>query len=410
VGAAVLAVGAVVSLAGAPVAREAEDALQTIERLLAPPPVRGVTASEIVLGMASPFTGANRELGRAMKVGVETAFAEVNAAGGIHGRRLRLVALDDGYEPTRTGPVMRQLVDVEKVFAVVGSVGTPTAAVAIPICTANRVVFLGALTGSELLRKSPPDRWVFNFRPSYAEETAAALRHLVDVRRIPPGRIAVFRQDDGFGESGWAGVVAELARRGVDPERIVRVGYKRNTADVGEAIAILKQRAGDVDAVVMVATYKAAATFIRKLRDSGLRLLTTNVSPVDASSLAEELSMYGPRYTDGVVVTQVVPLPTSRTPGVLRFQEAMARFAPGERAGFLTLEAWIVGHVLAEGLRRAGRDLGADALVEGLEGIRDLDLGIGTRIAFSPQEHQGSHRVWGTTLQPDGTWKQINLE
>lgn len=388
----------------------AKRADQAFEKILAPAPPRGVTATEVVFGMASPFSGANRELGRAMKAGIEAAFAELNAGGGVHGRKLRLVTVDDGYEPSRTGPAMKQLVEQERVFAVVGNVGTPTAAVSVPYCMDRKVVFIGALSGSEILRKNPPDRVVFNFRPSYAEETAAAIRYLVDLRRIPPARIAVFAQEDGFGESGWQGVTDELSRRGVDRSRLLRVGYKRNTADVAEAIAVLKQRAGDLDAIVMVATYKAAATFIRKLRDAGLPLFTTNVSPVDSNALAEELVTSGARHAAGVVVTQVVPPPSSRVPGAIRFQEALAKLDPRERPGFLSFEGWIVGHIVGEALRRAGGDLDSDRLVTALEGIRDLDLGIGARISFGPQEHQGSHKVWGTMLQPDGSWKQIALQ
>jgi branched-chain amino acid transport system substrate-binding protein len=406
VGLAALAIAAVVFLL---LSKPAQRADVAIEQILSPPPVRGVSPTEITFGMASPFSGANRELGRGMKAGIEAAFGEVNAAGGLHGRRLRLVAMDDGYEPSRTGPVMKQLVERERIFAVVGNVGTPTAAVSVPYCLAQKVPFIGALSGSEILRKSPPDRYVFNFRPSYPEETAAAVRWLVDVRRIPPARIAVFAQEDAFGESGWLGATGELKKRGVDPARILRVGYRRNTADVTDAVAKVKERAAALDAVVMVATYKPAAAFIRKLRDAGLGLVTTNVSPVDANALAEELVGSGPRYTAGVVVTQVVPLPTSRAPAAVRFQEAMARYGAGEPPGFLTLEGWILGHVLAEGLRRAGSDLDPERLVAALEEIRGLDLGIGTPISFGPQEHQGSHKVWGTMLQPDGSWKQIDL-
>lgn len=190
----------------------------------------------------------------------------------------------------------------------------------------------------------------------------------------------------------------------------MRVGYRRNTADVDGAVKAIARRAADLDAVVMIATYKAAATFIRMLRDRGLGLLTTNVSPVDSNALAEELIAAGPRYAEGVVVTQVVPLPGSGAPGVVRFREALARYAPGERPGFLTLEGWIVGHVFAEGLRRAGPDPDPEKVVEALEGIRDLDLGIGTLVSFAPGEHQGSHKVWGTILQRDGSWRQIDLQ
>lgn len=402
---AALAIAIVVSLL---LSRPAQKVERAVGQLLSPPLVRGVTETDVVLGMASPFTGANRELGRAIKAGVEAAFAEVNDRGGVHGRKLRLVAIDDGYEPTRTGPAMKQLVEGERVFAVVGNVGTPTAAVAIPYCMERKVVFFGALSGGDLLRKSPPDRYVFNYRPSYAEETAAAVRYLVDVKRIPPHRIAVFAQEDEFGESGWRGVAEALGERGLEKARIVRVGYRRSTADVGAAVDTIRARAGELDAVVTVATYKPAATFVRRLREAGLRLLVTHVSAVDSNALAEELVAAGRKYVEGVFVTQIVPLPTSRGAAVTRFQEAMAE--RGERPGFLALEGWIVANVLVEGLRRAGRDLDPERLVDALEGIRDLDLGIGTKISFGPQDHQGSRKVWGTVLQPDGTWRQVDLE
>ncbi len=318
--------------------------------------------------------------------------------------------MDDGYEPSRTGPAMRQLVEQDGVFAVVGNVGTPTAAVSVPYCLERKVIFFGAFSGGDLLRKEPPDRYVFNYRPSYAEETSAAVRWLAGVRRIAPARIAVFSQDDEFGESGWRGAAAQLRSLGADPARTLRVRYRRNTADVADAIATLRAHARDVDAVVMVATYRAAAAFLRRARDAGLEFASTNVSAVDANALAEDLVASGARYARDVMVTQIVPLPTSRSPAVLRFQQALEARGAGERAGFVALEGSIVGNLLAEGLRRAGRDLDAEKLVAALESIHDLDLGIGARLAFSPAEHQASHKVWGTALQPDGSYRQIDLE
>jgi ABC-type branched-subunit amino acid transport system substrate-binding protein len=298
-GATILAIAAAVAVTlSAPVKKI--DRL--VDAALAPPAaVRGVSDAEIVLGMASPFSGANRELGRGMRAGVEAALAEVNAAGGVHGRRLRLVAVDDGYEPSRTLPAMKRLVEEERVFAVVGNVGTPTAAVSIPYCTQRKVVFFGALSGGDLLRRSPPDRYVFNFRPSYAQETAAAVRWRAGARRIAPGRIAVFAQEDEFGASGWRGAAEELRARGVDPAGVLRVSYRRNTAEVTEAVARIRARALAVDAVVMVATYQAAAAFVRQLRAAGLRQVTTNVSAVDSDSLAGELAGAGPTVASPLV-------------------------------------------------------------------------------------------------------------
>jgi branched-chain amino acid transport system substrate-binding protein len=370
--------------------------------------MRGITASEIRFGMAAPFTGPNRELGRAMRAGIEAAFAAANEAGGVHGRRLRLLPADDGYEPARTSEVMKQLVERDEVFAVVGNVGTPTAAVSIPYCLERKVIFFGALSGGDLLRRRPPDRYVFNVRPSYAEETAAAVRWLVKVRRIAPARIAVFAQEDAFGESGYLGAARELTRLGAEPKKILRVGYRRNTADVAAAIERLRARP-DLAAVVMVATYKGAAAFVRESRDAGLRLVYTNVSAVDPDALAGELLSAEPHSARDVVVTQIVPLPTSEAPAVRRYRAELARHTEG-KPGFLSLEGWVVGNVLVEGLRRAGPEVDTERLVAALEGIRDLDLGIGARLSFGPTEHQASHQIWGTALQPDGSYRAIDLQ
>jgi branched-chain amino acid transport system substrate-binding protein len=407
-GAIAVAVGLAAFLRGGPpVAGEDRAERVPVAAAVAPAGVRGVSDEEIRFGMASPFTGVNRELGRAMRTGIETAFAAANAGGGVHGRKLRLIARDDGYEPSRTLPVLRQLVEEEQVFAVVGNVGTPTAAVAIPYCTEHKVLFFGAFTGGDVLRKEPPDRYVFNFRPSYAEETSAAVRWLVEGRGIDPRRIAFFSQDDEFGASGWRGASAQFARHGIGADHVLRAAYRRNTVDVADAVATLRERAGEVDAVVMVATSRAAATFIRRTREAGLELVYTNVSAVDANSLAEKLVPAGPRHTRDVVVTQVVPLPNAATAAVTRFRKALAAHGPGERPGFVSFEGWIVGNLLVEGLRRAGPELDSERLVEALHGIRDLDLGIGARLGFTPSEHQASRTVWITMLQPDGSYRQI---
>lgn len=377
----------------------------------APPgPPKGITGTEIVFGMASPFSGANKELGRGMKAGVELAFAAANASGGIHGRKLTLVALNDEYEPARTAAVMKELVETRNVFAIVGNVGSPTAAVSVPYVNDRKVLFIGALSGAPVLRRDPPDRYVFNYQPSYAEETAAAVRYLVNVRRYRPSQIAVFSQQDDFGEACWEGALSQLRRFGRDPEQVLKTGYKRNTADVDEAVARIQADTGELRAVVMGATYRAAARFIVKVRDAGLELTFTNVSPVDSDQLAEELLGAGKGYARDVVVTQIVPPPDSNASAVIKYRQALEKHALGETPGWLSLQAYVVGNILIEGLRRAGRDVNTESLVDALESIRGLDMGIGVPITFGPSEHQGSHKVWGTMLQPDGSYKQIDLE
>jgi branched-chain amino acid transport system substrate-binding protein len=373
------------------------------------PRVRGVTDDEIKLGMVASFSGSNKERGRAMKIGWESALAVANEAGGVHGRKLRLLTMDDGYDPARTLPAMKQLVESDGVFAIVGNVGTATAGVAAPYCTEQKVPFFGPLTGADFLRKTPPDHWVFNVRASLAEEAGAAVRWLTEVKRIAPERIAVVAQEDDFGESGWRGAARELERLGVPSAKIVKAGYRRNTADVRAAIEVVRQKAGKLDAVILVATYKPAATFIRKAHDVRLEQQFVVVS-ADSNGLAQELVESGGRYADRVTVTQVVPVPTSKATAAIKYRDALAKHTPGEPPGSTTLEGWLGAQLFLEGLQRAGRDLDGEKLVRTFEGMSGLDLGIGAVLGFSTEEHQACKKVWAWQLQHDGTFTQIDLE
>jgi branched-chain amino acid transport system substrate-binding protein len=371
---------------------------------------RGVTEAEIRFGMSAPFSGSAKELGRQMKLGVETAFNVINDAGGVHGRQVKLVAVDDGYEPTRTAETMKQLYEKDQVFGIIGNVGTPTAAVALPFALKQRMMFFGAFTGANLLRRDPPDRYVFNFRASYAEETDAVVRYLVNVRRLRPEQIVVFAQQDSFGDAGFEGVAKAVRalRSGRDTE-VLRLNYKRNTIDVDEAVGQLRKLRTPPRAVVMVATYRAAAKFIEKTRDINPPLIYTNVSFVGSTALAEELMLLGPKYANGVIVTQVVPAVDSYSNVVLEYKTALSNYFSGEAPDYVSLEGYITANVMIEGLKRTGPMLDTERLVEGLESLRDLDLGLGTLVNFGRTEHQGIHKVWGTQLDAQGRYQPIEL-
>ena len=366
----------------------------------------GVTDSEVTFGMAAPLTGASRELGRQMKLGLETAFAAANAEGGVHGRRVRLLVLDDGFEPARTARVMRELAEEHGVFGFAGNVGSPS--VAVPYALGRQMLFFGPFSGSPL--KEPPEHTVFTYRASHREEAAAIVRYLLQVRRIRPDQIAVLAEDDAYGEAGYQGVVAALRRSARDLPPVPRVTYQRNTADVSSAVARVVERGDRTRAVILVATYRAAARFIEQVKNQRPSMLFATVSLVGSTALADELMQLGPRFAAGVIVTQVVPLPTSRSSAVLRYQDALAAYAPGEKPDFVSLEGYVVGNLLLEGLRRSGRTVSTENMVRALETIRGLDLGLGTTVGFGPADHQGSHRVWGTVLDASGTYQPIDLE
>jgi ABC-type branched-subunit amino acid transport system substrate-binding protein len=372
---------------------------------------RGVTDTEIRFGISAPFSGPAKELGRQMKLGIETAFNMVNDAGGIHGRQVKLVATDDGYEPTRTAETMKQLYEKDQVFGIVGNVGTPTAVVALPYALRQRMLFFGAFTGAGLLRRDPPDRYVFNYRASYVEETDAVVRYLVNMRRLRPEQIVVFAQQDSYGDAGFEGVAKAMRalRSGRDGD-VVRLNYKRNTIDVDDAVTQLRKLRPAPRAVVMVGTYRAVAKFIEKTRDINPPLIYTNVSFVGSTALAEELMLLGPKYANGVIVTQVVPAVDSYSNIVLEYKSALSTYFPGEAPDYVSLEGYVTANVLIEGLKRTGPQLDTERLVDGLESLRDLDLGLGTMVNFGRTEHQGIHKVWGTQLDANGRYQPIELQ
>jgi branched-chain amino acid transport system substrate-binding protein len=271
-------------------------------------------------------------------------------------------------------------------------------------------LFFGAFTGSNILRNDPPDRYVFNYRASYAEETDAVVHYLIKLRRLQPRQIAVFAQQDSYGDAGFAGVAKAFRALGINDSAILRLNYKRNTVEVDDAVNQLKSLKIPVKAVVMVATYRAAAKFIEKTRDLYPGMLYTNVSFVGSTALAEELTLLGSRYASGVIVTQVVPAVGGYSSAVLEYKNALAKYFPGESTDYVSLEGYVAANVLIQALKRTGPQLDTEKLIDNLEAMRNIDLGLGTSLNFGRSEHQASHKIWGTAIDENGKYQPIELE
>jgi len=385
---------------------------------------RGVTDDSITLGMSAAFSGGSRELGSRMKLGLETAFTLINEAGGVGGRMIKLLALDDGYDGKRALANVQELINDRNVFAIIGNVGTPTSKEALPYVLSKKVLFFGAFTGSGLLRKDPPDRYVFNYRASYEEETAKMINYLIDVKKINDHGIVVFAQNDSYGDAGFEGASKTLRKKGRSDD-LLRVGYERNTLEVDDAANKVADyhnatvRLGNSDvyrpkhpvkAIIMVGTYKACAKFIQKIRERKIDAMFLNVSFVGSDSLAEELKERGQGYGAGVIVTQVVPHFDSGATGIIRYREALKKYHPDQQPDFISLEGFVVGQLFAEGLRRVGHDIDTELLVDSLEQMRDFDPGIGGNLSFGMSQHQASHKVWGTVLDSQGVFKSLDMD
>ncbi|HLS87920.1 MAG TPA: ABC transporter substrate-binding protein [Burkholderiales bacterium] len=349
----------------------------------------GVTGDRILLGQSVALSGPAAQLGIQMRAGLKAYFDFVNAQGGVHGRKLELLTLDDGYEPSRTVPNTRRLIEKERVFALIGYVGTPTSAAALPIFTEAKVPFIGPFTGAELLRE-PFNRYVFNVRASYYDETDRIVEHIV---ALGGRNIAVFYQNDAYGQAGLKGVEIALAKRGLKPGALGTV--ERNAVKVEDAVKGIG--ASSPDAVVMIGAYAACAEFIRQMRRAGSAATFYNVSFVGSKALADALGKDGV----GVAISQVVPFPWGGAVPVVREYQALSAKAGNTDYNFSAMEGFLVAKVFVEGLRRAGRNLTREGLVDAMEKMNDVDLG-GFYISYSPKSRAGSRFVDMTIIARDG--------
>lgn len=302
-----------------------------------------VRSEEIKIGMSTVLSGPNQALGLGVKLGVETYFHQINLTGGVNGRHLKLIVYDDGYEPQQTSVNMQKLIFEDKVLAIIGNVGTPTAIVAVPIANENQILLLGAVTGAGGLRQSPPDRYIINYRASYAEETAAIVNGLM-AAGIKPSEIAFFTQNDGYGDAGYQGAIKALKQTGYEEaENLAHGRYTRNTEYIENALVTIVY--ANPKAIIMVGAYQASAKFIKLAKQFLPETIYANVSFVGSIPLAQELGALG----EGVIVTQVVPHFNADLPGVVEFRQALAQYSSTTAPDFVTLEGYLLAKILVAG-------------------------------------------------------------
>jgi len=361
-----------------------------------------------VLGMSTVLTGPAAHLGINMRNGVLAALKENNLQGGIQGRSLCLIVLDDGNEPEMTVRNMHRLIEQENTLAVIGNVGTPTAIAAVPIANRSHVPFFGAFTGAGILRRIPPDKYVVNYRASYAEETAAMVQALITHGRLKLNEIAFFTQRDAYGDSGFVGGIAALKKNGLKDETQITHGrYERNSLAVENGLADLLLADPEPKAVIMVGTYAPSAKFIRLARNYGLNSLFLNVSFVGAAPLAQALG----DKEDGVIVTQVVPHLESSLPIVQDFHNAFHRFDPSIAPTFGSLEGYISTRIFLQAIKSVKGEITRESIIDALENLGQFDLGFASPLKITKKEHQASHQVWPTIIRKGEVqpfdWKQL---
>ena len=350
----------------------------------------GVTDNEILIGSCSALEGPSHFLGTETVAGAKAYFALANDAGGVDGRKLKLISYDDSYDPTKTEACFNRLME-QKVFALGFFVGTPTAVKYIPMAESNKIPLVGLFTGAQTLYV-PLRHWVVNVRASYFDET----REQIDGLWATLGykKVGVIYPEDAFGAAVLEGVKAALKAHGAEP--IAVASYQRQTAQVGGAIDTVK--AANPEAVVVVGPSNTVAPILKQSHAKGWKPLFLTVSFVGTDELIQEAGS----DAEGTVITQVVPpyyLTDFKT--VALYRRTLSKYLPAAQPNFVSLEGFVDAMVLVEGLKRAGKDLTREGLIRGIESMHELDLGLGPQLKldYSPKDHKGFDHVIPTVVR-----------
>jgi branched-chain amino acid transport system substrate-binding protein len=342
---------------------------------------QGLSATTVVIGQSAPLTGANAELGSDIRNGALAYFAKVNAAGGVHGRKLELNTLDDGNVVARAEANTKKLVEETGVFALFGYASATLSRLALPIAAKHNVPFLGPFTGADPMRVF--HKQVYNMRGSYAEELEKIVDHFV-----PLGikRFSIVYYDDVVGKENYAAVDRALKKRNLE---VVSVASFKDRAKPDIEAGVKEVAKGKPDVVILTTLYKATADFVRLAKSSGLGAQMASNSFPGASPLAKELGKDGA----GVIVATVVPPPGKRAlPIVQEYQAAIEKQLGAKTYSFTSLESYIGAKVLVEALKRAGPKPTRESFMQALDGMKSFDTG-GYVVGFSPTDHNGSSFV-----------------
>ncbi|MFZ6844179.1 ABC transporter substrate-binding protein [Undibacterium sp. RuTC16W] len=355
---------------------------------------QGVTEQKIILGQSAAFSGPAAQLGIQLHAGAKAYFDQVNSTGGVYGRKIEIIKMDDKYEAELAAANTKKLIENEDVFALFGYVGTPTSNASLPIFTAAKVPFFAPFTGAQSLRE-PLNRQIFNIRGSYFDETEHLVERLV---RTGIKNIAVFYQNDAYGKAGLAGV--ERALKKMNVQMVETATVERNSTDVAKAVEkILPKRP---DAIIQISAYSSCAAYIKEMRKAGYTGQFYNVSFVGSQALSDALGKEG----HGIVISQVVPFPWhAATPVVAEYTKVMQKAGIND-LNFSSLEGFIAAKVFVEGLRRSGRNLTREKLISSLESINSANYDVGGfDVNFSSTSHNGSKYVDMTVISKDGKFR-----
>jgi ABC-type branched-subunit amino acid transport system substrate-binding protein len=351
--------------------------------------VPGVSATEIRLGSSLALSGHASFLGTQTLHGALSYVRAINETGGVHGRSIKVIAYDDGYDPPRCLENTQKLIVEDKVFGLFCYVGTPTSVKIMPLVQEARIPLVGLFTGAQILR-NPFQRYIVNIRASYYQETDAVVKELV--KSLGLTKFAIFYQYDDYGFDGLTGTKIALKKYGLTP--VATGSYRRGSNEVEQALEQILPSGAQV--VIMIGTYDPCVKFIRMARTRGFHPIFHCVSFVGGDELAKKLGQDG----EGVIITQVVPPPTETLllDAAEEYTELLAHYYPEDTPNYVGFEGYLNARVMVEGLRRAGPDLTREGFINAIETIENYSLGIANPLTFNSLDHQGLEKVYFTQI------------
>jgi len=348
--------------------------------------VPGVSASTVVFGQSAPLTGPNAELGNDIRNGALAYFHKANDAGGVHGRKLDLITLDDANQVPRAEANTVELLEKRGVFALFGYASATLSRPALPIVAKHNAPFLAPFTGADPMRVF--NKQVYNMRAGYADELEKIVEHYIT---LGSRRFAIVHYDDAVGKENLTAVERALNKHKLAP---VSVAAFKDRAKPDIAGGLKDVAKGQPEVVILTTLYKATADFVKAAKKAGMGAQMVSNSFPGANPLAKELGA----DAVGMAMSQVVPPPTQRSvPLVREYQDAIAKQIGKKDFSFTSLEAYISAKITVEALKRAGPRLTRESFMQALDGMKNVDMG-GYMVNFSPTNHNGSTQVEMTVI------------
>jgi serine/threonine protein kinase/ABC-type branched-subunit amino acid transport system substrate-binding protein len=382
--------------------------------------VRGVTSSYIRFGLSipsldrdqKPDSSVEHARAHSMRVGIETLFEQINDEGGIHGRKLQLQVLENHGRSYGTTANNRDFTHTETgILALLGHVGSPSSFDDfLTEILDKQLLVMATGTGTKSLRQDPPDRYVFNYRASYSEESAALMKHYLEALEMNAKHIGVLYQDDEDGRDALSGIREILQQKNETFKSIISVGFDRKTGNITTALEQFLAEEHQLEGLIIIAPHTTSANLTYAMRLSGFQGHIANLSLVDSQQLISRLEAMSSGLSEGIIVSQVVPMFNSHSTGVLEYRKALEHYFPEEKADALSLESYLTARIIVEALRLEGRYFNNHSLTNRLNTMTEIDIGIGKGLSFSSSDHQANHKVWGSRIGKNGKLESLDLE